>query len=344
MSDMLAVYKPAARPGVELRRAPIPRPGRGEVLLRVEATSICGTDLHIYDWDGWAESNMKPPLIPGHEFAGEVVDRGEGVASLAVGDRISVESHIPCDRCVNCRSDKRHICTELRIFGIHLNGSFAEYVAVPEVCAWKRSAGLPAEVRSIMEPMGNAVHAVDEARVAGANVAVFGCGPAGLFAVAVARAMKAARVVALDINPDRLKLAATMGATETLDARTDGLVDVLREMTGGAGFDATLEMSGAAAAFTGGLRALRPGGRLIAFGLPRKDVTFDLANDVIMKQRSVIGIVGRHMWRTWETMQALLDGGLDPTPAITHTFRLSEFEAAIETIKSGAGGKVVLRP
>lgn len=344
MSDMLAVRKPAAAPGVKLGRVPVPRPGRGEALVRVEATSICGTDLHIYDWDPWAQSVMTPPIVPGHEFAGEVVELGEGVTTLAVGDRISVESHIPCDRCVNCRNDRRHICTNLRIFGIHVDGSFAEFVAVPEVCAWKRSAPLPAEIRSIMEPMGNAVHAVDEAKVEGAAVAVFGCGPAGLFAVAVARAMRAARVVALDINPDRLKLATTMGATETLDARADGLVDVLREMTGGAGFDAALEMSGAAAAFNGALKALRPGGRLIAFGIPSKDVTFDLANDVIMKQRQVVGIVGRHMWRTWERMQALLDGGLDPTPVITHRFRLSEFEAAIETIKSGISGKVVLTP
>ena len=290
---------------------------------------------------------ITPPVIPGHEFTGEIVEVGGGVSGLAVGDRVSVESHIPCGRCALCRNNQRHICRELKIFGIDRDGSFAEYVTVPAVCTWSGSKDLPVEWRSIMEPLGNAVHAVDEAGVRGKHIAVFGCGPAGLFAVAVARAMDAARIIGIDINADRLSLAARMGAHETRDGAEPGLIDQLLEMTKGTGLDAVLEMSGSPEAFTNALRSLRPGGRLVAFGIPSQPIRIDLAADVIMKQRQVIGVVGRRLFETWERMQDLLDSGrLDPSPIITHTFKLSEFEAAIETIKTKKGlcGKVILKP
>jgi threonine 3-dehydrogenase len=342
MTKMLAVMKSAPAPGATLGQIDVPTIGPADVLIRVRATSICGTDLHIYHWNAWAQCQIRPPLVFGHEFHGEVIETGRDVRNVRAGDLVSVESHVPCQRCYQCTHGLMHICDELKIIGVHRPGCFAQFVAVPALCAWTNS-----EVASLMEPMGNSVHLVSEANVTGKSVAIFGCGPAGLFAAGFARAKGAATIYAVDINKHRLELARAVGVDETLDGADPDVAGRLVRASGGSGLDVALEMSGSAKAIANALRSLKKGGAFFAFGLPARAVEIDLANEVIMKGRRIVGIVGRRMFEDWEQMQKLLDEGkFDPRPIITHRFRLAEFEQAIATIgQDGVKcGKVVLFP
>jgi threonine 3-dehydrogenase len=347
MSMMKAIVKGSAAAGLTLTDVEIPRVGPEDVLVRVLATSICGTDLHIFNWDAWAQSQLKPPVTVGHEFAGEIAEVGTRVTKLKVGDRVSVESHVPCGSCYQCTHGRRHICDNLQIIGVHRNGSFAQFVAVPALCAWKNSPGVPPEVASLMEPMGNAVHAVSAAEVKGKTVAVFGCGPAGLFAINCARAHDAAAIYAIDPNRHRLELARTMGAFEAIDGADPDVGALLAKRGGGFGVDVAFEMSGNVAAIVNAFKSLKKGATFVAFGIPSRPVELDWGNEVILKGRKVLGIVGRLMFETWEEMQRLLDAGrLDPRPAITHRHKLSEFREAFATIqeRDSRAGKVVLFP
>jgi len=344
---MRAIVKAAAAPGAVIRDVDLPRCGPGDLLLRVRATSICGTDLHIWSWNDWARTTVRPPLVLGHEVAGEVVEIGRDAKGFKVGDFVSVESHLPCGDCAQCRDDRMHICDRLQILGVHRQGTFADYLSVPAVCAWKNAPGTPAEVASILEPLGNAVHAASEAEVAGKKVVVFGCGPTGLFAVMVAKAMGAASVFAVDVNRDRLSMARALGADELFDGSLPDLSRIIAKQAGGAGADAAFDMSGSPAGIVAALRSLRKGGTLIAFGLPKLPVEIDFSNDLILPGRRILGVVGRHMFRTWGTMQRLLDDGkLDPRPVITHRYRLAEFDQAFGALTSGtaAVGKAVMIP
>jgi threonine 3-dehydrogenase len=338
---MKALLKPAPAPGAVIADVDLPRCGPDDLLLRVRATSICGTDVHIWSWNDWAKTTVRPPLVLGHEVAGEVVEVGRDVASFKVGDCVSVESHLPCGECAQCRDDRMHICDRLQILGVHRQGTFAEYLSVPAICAWKNAPGTPAEVASILEPLGNAVHAASEADVPDKKVAVFGCGPTGLFTILAAKAMGAASVFAVDVNRDRLAMARTLGADEVFDG---ALPDLPRRISNA---DAAVEMSGHGGAITTALRSLRKGGTLIAFGLPKLPVQVDWSNDLILPGRRILGVVGRHMFRTWGTMQRLLnEGKLDPRPVITHRYRLSEFDEAFGALTSGTAGvgKAVMIP
>jgi len=338
---MKALLKPAPAPGAVIADVDLPRCGPDDLLLRVRATSICGTDVHIWSWNDWAKTTVRPPLVLGHEVAGEVVEVGRDVASFKVGDCVSVESHLPCGECAQCRDDRMHICDRLQILGVHRQGTFAEYLSVPAICAWKNAPGTPAEVASILEPLGNAVHAASEADVPDMKVAVFGCGPTGLFTILAAKAMGAASVFAVDVNRDRLAMARTLGADEVFDG---ALPDLPRRISNA---DAAFEMSGHGGAITTALRSLRKGGTLIAFGLPKLPVQVDWSNDLILPGRRILGVVGRHMFRTWGTMQRLLnEGKLDPRPVITHRYRLSEFDEAFGALTSGTAGvgKAVMIP
>jgi threonine 3-dehydrogenase len=344
---MRALLKPAAAPGALLTDVDLPRCGPADLLLRVRATSICGTDVHIWSWNDWARSTVKPPLVLGHEVAGEVVEIGRDVAGFRVGDTVSVESHLPCGDCAQCRDDRMHICDRLQILGVHRQGTFAEYLSIPAICAWKNAPGTPAEVASILEPLGNAVHAASEADVQDKKVVVFGCGPTGLFTVMAARAMGAASVFAVDVNRDRLAMAKALGADELFDGALPELSQRIARQAGGAGADAAFEMSGSPAAITDGLRSLRKGGTLIAFGLPKRAVEVDWSTDLILPGRRILGVVGRHMFRTWATMQRLLnEGKLDPRPVITHRYPLADFEQAFGALTSGTAGvgKAVMIP
>ena len=347
MSRMKAILKPSAAPGLTLTDVEMPQVGPDDVLVKVLATSICGTDLHILNWDSWAQSQMKPPVIVGHEFAGEVVEVGPAVKRLKAGDKVAVESHVACGTCHQCTHGMKHICDNLQIIGVHRNGSFAEYIAVPAECAWKNPPGLLPEIATLMEPMGNAVHAVSAAGVQGKAVAVFGCGPAGLFAINCATALEAASIYAIDVNRHRLALAKTMGATDTFDGSDPAIAETLAGKAGGHGLDVAFEMSGHVVAISNAFRCLKKGGTVVAFGIPSRPVDLDWGNELILKGRKVLGIVGRLMFETWEEMQRLLDAGrLDPRPVITHRHKLEEFETAFGAIqeRDSKAGKIVLFP
>ncbi|MBI3998533.1 MAG: L-threonine 3-dehydrogenase [Armatimonadetes bacterium] len=339
---MRALAKTAPGPGFELVELPVPTPGPAEVLVRVAAGGICGTDLHIYRWDPWARSRIRPPRVIGHEFTGTVVAVGDGVTEIAVGERIAGESHVACGWCSRCRHGEAHICERLVMIGGDLDGAFADYVAIPARNAWRLGADIPTEIAAIMDPLGNAVHTALATDIVARTVAVIGCGPIGLMAIPVCRMAGAALVVASDISPGRLALARQMGADVVLDARTDNVPERIRALTDGQGVDVVLEMSGHQAALRDGLRAVRNGGWVGLLGLPAASVELDLANDVILKAVRLEGIFGRRLWQTWEQMTALLRRGLDVAPVITHRFPLERFAEALALLESGQAGKVIL--
>jgi threonine 3-dehydrogenase len=340
---MLALLKTGPEPGAHLRQVAVPQPGDDEVLVRVEAASVCGTDVHIERWDAWAQENFgPPPMIFGHEMAGTVVARGPGADRVHIGELVAAETHIADWTCYQCMTGRAHVCQHLRILGVHLPGTFAQYAVIPERNAWV-TEGLSAEVAAMQEPMGNAVHAAFVEEIAGQTVAVLGCGPIGLMAVGIARIAGARTVFATDINPERLALARQMGADETLDARTDVAAE-LRRMTDGNGVDVVLEMSGAEPALHQGLAAVTNGGRVSLLGTHTKPATVDLSEEIIFKGIRVYGITGRRLFETWYRTTALLEEGLDLSPIITHRLPLSEFATAFDLVASGHAGKVVLLP
>ncbi len=342
---MKAVVKAAAGPGAEIRDVPVPTCGPHDLLLRVLRAGVCGTDLHIVEWDRWSQGRLKPPVTLGHEFVGEVIERGAEVSEPQLGERVACESHIVCGHCVACRSGHSHVCENTRILGVDVNGGFAEYVAVPAVNAWRVPANVPLEVGAIMEPLGNAVHTAFAGPISAHTLAVTGCGPIGLFAIAVARAAGAARVFASDLSPYRLDLARRMNADAVIDVRREVFTERVRELTGGRGLDGVLEMSGNPTAVREGLTALRNGGRLSMLGLPPESFALDWTRLVIFKGVTIHGVIGRRMYETWYQMDNLLASGrLDVRPAITHVMAMDRFLEAVELLRSGAAGKVVLVP
>jgi len=342
---MKAVVKTTAAPGAEIRDVPVPTAGPGEVLLRVLRAGVCGTDLHIWTWDRWSQGRLKPPVTLGHEFVGEIVELGPNVDSLALGERVSCESHIVCHTCIACRTGNAHVCENTRILGVDVNGGFAEYVAVPAVNCWRIPADLPLEVAAVMEPCGNAVHTAFAGELSGRSIAVTGCGPIGLFAIGVARAAGAAHVFASDVSPYRLELARAMKADAVIDARTESLAERVAELTEGRMLDGVLEMSGHPAAVRDGLAALRMGGRMSMLGLPTEPFDLDWNRLVIFKGVTLHGIIGRRMYQTWFQLDQLLRSGrLDLRPAITHVMPMERFDEAIGLLRDGRAGKVVLVP
>lgn len=342
---MRAVVKDRPAPGLVVKDMAIPVPAPHEALIKVHSASICGTDVHIYNWDKWAEGAIKPPIIVGHEFTGEIVEMGKAARKFKNGDRVSVESHIPCGDCYQCHNGYRHICDKLKIIGIDTNGGYAEYVAVPEVCLWKISPTLPQEVATVLEPLGNAVHAGSVVDTRGKSVVVFGCGPTGLFVTSVLKAEGAGKIACIDINRYRLEIAKTCGATDLFDGADEHLREGIVQWSGGYGADIVFEMSGSKGGISNGLSCLKKGGTFIAFGLPRQPIEIDYANEIIMKGRKVIGVVGRLMFETWRKMMDLIESGrLDPTPVVTHKFPLEQIDLAMKTIASAQSkvGKVML--
>jgi threonine 3-dehydrogenase len=342
---MKAVVKASAGPGAEIRDVPVPTCGPRDLLLRVLRAGVCGTDLHIVEWDRWSESRIRPPVTLGHEFVGEILERGAEVEGFRVGERVACESHIVDGTCLACRTGNAHVCENTRILGVDVNGGFAEYVAVPAVNAWRIPANVPLEVGAVMEPLGNAVHTAFAGAISACNLAVTGCGPIGLFAIGVARAAGASRVFASDVSPYRLDLARRMSADVVLDVTRESLPDRVRQLTGGHGLDGVLEMSGNPQAVRDGLAALRNGGRLSMLGLPREPFPVDWNRLVIFKGVTIQGIIGRRLFETWVQMDQLLSSGrLDVRPAITHIMPMQKFLDAIALLRSGQAGKVVLVP
>lgn len=341
---MNALMKTAPEPGLKLKRAPVPDVDNVSCLVRVDAASICGTDLHIYEWDAWASSRLKPPLVVGHEFCGTIVEVGDEVQGLQVGDTVAGEGHLFCGRCYYCGTGQAHICEAGRIIGVDTDGCFAEYVRMPAQNLWKLDEDVSPEIGAIHDPLGNAVHSVVTAGVSGRTVAVVGCGPIGLASVAVAKRAGATAVFALDVNSYRLELARTMGADLAIGETGAAAVARLREATRGRGVDVVLEMSGHAGGLSTGLDALRKGGQVVLLGLFKGSVSVDVNEQIIFKELTVHGINGRRLFDTWYEMTALLRSGLDLSPIVTHTFPLADYERAFETLQSGQCGKIVLIP
>lgn len=342
---MQAIVKTGAHPGVEIREVPVPSYGPSEVLVKVESASVCGTDVHIYDWDPWAEGRLRPPLIPGHEFCGTVAKVGEDVTTVRPGDFVSAEMHVACGKCLQCRIGQAHVCQNVRIIGVDSNGAFANYVVIPESNIWKLDPALPREYASILDPLGNAVHSVLAGEIAARSVAVVGCGPIGLFAIAVARACGASAVYALEVNEHRRDLAHAMHADFVLDPTREDVAAEIAKTTGGIGVDVMLEMSGHPDGMRLGFEILRTGGRVSLLGIPAEPVEIDFARDIIFKGATVVGINGRKMYETWFQMEALLRSGkLDLLPVITHRLPMAEFAHGMDLLKSGEASKIILTP
>jgi threonine 3-dehydrogenase len=342
---MRALVKETAGPGIVLREVPVPAYGPSEVLIRVHHAGVCGTDLHIWEWDSWASKRLKPPVIVGHEFAGEITQLGSeaGAAGLlAVGDLVTAEGHIVCGHCLQCRLGAAHLCRRTQIIGVDRDGAFADYIVMPASNVIELN-GIPTEIGAIMDPMGNAVHTVLEAEVPGSTVLVLGCGPIGCFAIGVARAAGASLVIASDLNPKRLELARAMGAQVTLNPTHDDVVARVRELTGGDGVDLVCEMSGHPSGHAQAFAAARMGGRVNLLGTPSRTTEVDFARDIIFKGLTLYGVTGRKMYQTWHQMLRFLRAGqLDPRPVITHRFPLEQIADAIQVIKDGQAGKVIL--
>jgi len=341
---MWAIQKAAPAPGLSRIVAPIPKVGPKDVRIRVTAFAICGTDLHIVEWDDWAASRIKPPLIPGHEFTGVVESVGAEVTLVRPGDRVTAETHIYCGLCYACRRGLLHLCENVQILGVDRQGAFADLVVIPEQNVWKLHPSIPEEIAAVHDPLGNAVHCALAGPVAGLRFAVFGCGPIGCFAVGVLKASGASWVAAVDKNPMRLGLAERMGADLLLNVEKDAVVPSIRDATDGRGVDAMLEMSGSPGAFRDGFEALANGGRISLLGIPSKPLEIDVAREIIFRGATVQGINGRWIYDTWFRMEALLlSGKLDIRPVITHTLGWSEFDRAVELQRSGKAGKIVLQ-
>ena len=342
---MVALVKAEARAGIDIREVPVPAIGATDVLVKVEAASVCGTDLHIYNWDAWAQQRIHPPLIPGHEFCGVVAAVGAQVTTVREGDFVSAEMHVACGKCLQCRTGQAHICQHVKIIGVDVDGAFADYVVIPESNIWKLDPSLPREYGTILDPLGNAIHTVLAGEIAAKTVAVIGCGPIGLFAIAVAHACGAATIFALELNEHRRRLAKEMHADVTLNPATDDVYGTVMEKTGGVGVDVVLEMSGHGDGMRLGFRILRTGGRVSLLGIPSRPVEIDFAQDVIFKGATVQGINGRRMYETWYQMEALLRSGrLNLMPAITHRLPMKDFAKGMELLKTGEASKIVLTP
>ena len=343
---MKALVKETPAPGLSLRDVPVREPGPGEILVRIKAASICGTDLHIWRWDHWAAGRLRPPVITGHEFAGVVEAVGPGVTTPRVGDHVSLESHVVCHTCYQCRTGKGHICQNTRILGVDTDGGFAEYATVPAENAWVNPPDLPWEVAAVLEPFGNAVHTVySGVGVEGKSVLVTGAGPIGLMAIAVARASGATLVVATDLQPYRLEFARRMGADRVVNVREEDPVEVVRELTGGQGVEVLLEFSGNERAIHQGLQALMPGGEARILGIPSDPIRFDLAGELVMRGITAVGIAGRRLYETWYQGSGLIyNGRVDLEPLITHRFAMRDYAEAFELLERGEGVKAVLYP
>ncbi len=344
-ASMKALRKTQAGKGLQIEKVAVPAIGPTDVLVRVKATSICGTDLHIYGWDRWSQGRIKPPVTLGHEFCGVVERAGEEVTAVQAGDFVSAEMHLNCGHCHQCRLGQAHICQNLKIFGIDIDGAFAEFVNIPVTNIWKLDAAIPEHYAAILDPLGNAVHTVLAGAIAGRTVLVTGCGPIGLMSIAVAKACGSATIFATETNEPRRKMAQEMGANFVLNPLAEDLVGKILEATGGTGVDVLLEMSGHPAAIQQGFKALRAGGRASLLGIPTENVALDLVQDVIFKGATVQGIYGRRMYETWVQMTALLKAGrVNLEPLFGERMALENFEVAFAKLQSGLAGKILMYP
>jgi threonine 3-dehydrogenase len=340
-APLKALVKEKAEPGLRLMDVPEPAVGPGDVLIKVLRTGICGTDLHIRNWDGWAQQTVEAPLVLGHEFVGEVVETGRGVTDIAVGDRVSGEGHLVCGKCRNCQAGRRHLCRATVGLGVGRDGAFAEYVALPASNVWVHRVPVDLDVAAIFDPFGNAVHTALSFPLVGEDVLITGAGPIGLMAAAVAQHAGARHVVITDVSEDRLDLARKIGVSLALNVAESGIAEGQRVLGLREGFDIGLEMSGNPVAMRDMLANMTHGGRIAMLGLPSEEFAVDWSR-IVTSMITIKGIYGREMFETWYAMSVLLEGGLDLAPVITGRYGHRDFEAAFEDAASGRGGKVIL--
>ena len=338
---MKALVKAKAEPGIWMEDIASPTVGHNDVLIKIIRTAICGTDIHIYQWDDWAQKTIPIPLAVGHEFSGEIVDIGDEVRGLEVGDRVSAEGHITCGVCRNCRAGRRHLCMNTDGVGVSRAGAFAEYLSVPAFNVFKLPDTISDDMASILDPLGNATHTALSFDLVGEDVLITGAGPIGIMAVAIARYAGARHIVITDINDYRLKLAENMGASRTLNVTRESLDDTMNELGMEEGFDVGMEMSGNPQAFRDMLRTMHHGGKVAMLGIPPGEMAIDW-NEVIFKGLELKGVYGREMFETWYKMSSMLQSGLNIDPVITHHFEIDEFQPAFELMESGQSGKVIL--
>lgn len=338
---MRALVKRRPEPGLDLEDVPIPELGPNDVLIRVQKASICGTDVHIYNWDAWAQKTIPVPMVIGHEFVGVIDQVGHAVHDFVQGEIVTVEGHIVCGHCRNCLAGRRHLCPNTKGIGVNRPGGFAEYVSVPSKNLWRCDPKIPLDVLSCSDPLGNAVHTTLAFDLVGEDVLITGAGPIGCMAVPIAKMAGARKVVITDVNPYRLDLARRMGATLALDVRERNLHDAMHELQMREGFDVGLEMSGNPKAFTDMLDVMVNGGRIAILGIMPGNASIDW-NLVVFHGLTIKGIYGREMFETWYKMSALIQSGLDISPVITHRFPAGDFREGFELMKSGNSGKIVL--
>jgi threonine 3-dehydrogenase len=338
---MKALAKLKSEKGIWLTDVEVPEVGHNDLLIKIRKTAICGTDMHIYNWDEWSQKTIPVPMVVGHEYVGEVVGIGQEVKGFSLGDRVSGEGHITCGHCRNCRAGRRHLCRNTTGVGVNRQGAFAEYLVIPAFNAFKIPHNISDDLAAIFDPFGNAVHTALSFDLVGEDVLITGAGPIGIMAAAVARHVGARHVVITDVNPYRLDLARKMGATRAVDVSSEDLAQVMKELGMTEGFDVGLEMSGAPMAFRDMLAKMNNGGKIAMLGIPSQDVAIDW-NQVIFKGLTIKGIYGREMFETWYKMATLIQGGLDLKPIITHQFSVDEFQQGFDTMGSGQSGKVIL--
>nr|WP_181717894.1 L-threonine 3-dehydrogenase [Psychrobacter sp.]QJS05889.1 L-threonine 3-dehydrogenase [Psychrobacter sp.] len=338
---MKALVKSEAKPGLWLKDVPEPDVGINDVLVRVLRTAICGTDLHIYKWDSWAQETIPVPMVVGHEFVGEIVRVGSNVNDFHPGQIVSGEGHVVCGRCRNCLAGRRHLCAHTSGIGVDRQGAFAEYVALPMSNVWVHRPGIDLDVASLFDPFGNAVHTALQFPLLGEDVLITGAGPIGVMAAAVCRHAGARHVVVTDVNPKRLELATTLGATRVVDVSREKLGDVQQSLGMTEGFDVGLEMSGNASAFRDMIASMCHGGKIAMLGIPEQDLSIDW-NLVIFNMLTIKGIYGREMYETWYKMSVMIDSGLDLKPVISHRLHFSEFQQGFDALLAGNASKVVL--
>ena len=338
---MKALVKKQSGEGLWLEDVPQPEAGPRDVLIKVNRTGICGTDLHIYKWDDWARKTVPVPLVVGHEFVGEIVEVGSDVRDFSVGEIVSGEGHVVCGHCRNCMAGRRHLCNDTAGIGVTRPGAFAEYIALPQTNVWVHKPGIDRDVASIFDPFGNATHSTLSFPVLGEDVLVTGAGPIGIMSAAIARHAGARHVVITDVNEYRLDLAKRMGVTRAVNVANEKLADVQKELGMDEGFDVGLEMSGSPSAFNDMLANMCHGGKIAMLGIPEKEMAIDW-NTVVFNMLTIKGIYGREMYETWYKMTVMLEGGLDIAPVITHRFKFDDFQEGFATALSGKSGKVIL--
>ena len=341
MEAMKALVKTEAKPGLRLEEVPLPELGINDVMIEVLRTGICGTDVHIYNWDAWAQKTVPVPLVVGHEFVGRIVEVGSNVKDFHPGEIVSGEGHVVCGRCRNCLAGRRHLCMETVGIGVNRPGAFAEYLALPMTNVWHHDPEVPRDVAAIFDPLGNAVHTALSFPVMGEDVLITGAGPIGIMAIAVVRHAGARYVVITDVNPYRLELAQKMNPTLALDVRNRSIADAQKELGMKEGFDVGLEMSGSPDAFREMLANMCHGGKIAMLGIPQNEVAIDWST-VVLNMLTIKGIYGREMYETWYKMTVMIQSGLNVAPVITHRLHYTEYEQGFEAMRSGNSGKVIL--